>query len=354
MLDEEKNTQESVDKAQIYEFVLLSQLLNQIVKVLKKNNNKLERTKALVFLKNLRKKETNKFIKELDESSLNALKNIKNSVIEEMPKKIKKPKLKKLDNSNYISDFRKYIKSKGVLINGQSLESYLMNNCDKYYNQIANGELTLDNAIRKMVKDMTKDGLQFVYYDHTKRNIDVFVRQSLLFTQKESAQDIRKKYAKENNVTIFEIDAHADSRPSHQFWQGKRFDTTGKDYPTFEQLSNGHGSLEDYGCLHRAYPIFDKNSKQAWTQEELKNINTKPFYFKGVKYTGYEAKQRMRAYERSIRKIKREKNLLESQNLKSDVINMKLKKASKNYNEFCKVYGTYPRNNRTRVVTKKD
>ncbi len=350
-MDEEKNTQDTVDKAQILEYAILTTIVAEFVR-LYKNDSKFERAKAISRLRKLAKEERNKFIKKVDKTTLNALKIANRSVLDEMPKGIKHPKLPPVNNKQIMKDFKKYIKSKGFTVDGQSIESYIITNCDKYFSDIVNGKITLDNAIKKVVKQMSKDGLQFVYYPKTRRNIDVFARQSLLWAQKTSTQDTRNEFAKENEITIFEIDAHADSRPSHQYWQGKRYDTTGKGYPTFEQLSNGHGSLEDYGCLHRAYPVFDKDSKPAWSEEELKNINTKPFSFKEKKYTGYEAKEQMRAYERRIRALKREKNILKSQNITDNRLNMQLKQANKEYKEFCKAYGTYPRNNRTRMITK--
>ena len=353
---EEKNAEKSVELAQIFEFAIMVILLNQLEVVLT-NDTRKQRSESLETIRNQTKKEIDVFIPLLLKESLETLKTSNKQLYDEIPKGMVVPPPNNKWHKQIEEEFKKYIKSKGLVLNGQPLEEFFTNLCDKQVKKIVEGSTTLQNAMKESCHIMAQNGVSIVTYPQPNghainRNIDVYVRQQLLYAQKESTQDTRYKIAEENNVTVFEIDAHADSRPSHQYWQGRRFDTTGKIYPTFEELSNGHGGLDDYGCLHRAYPVFNPKSKPAYTLNELNNINTKPFTYGGIKYTGYEAKQRMRAYERGIRALKREKMLMEEKGLKSKILDNKLANELNAYKSFCNAYGNYPRNDRIRVVNK--
>ena len=56
-------------------------------------------------------------------------------------------------------------------------------------------------------------------------------------------------------------------------------------------------------CLHSAYLIIGI-SEPTYTEEQLRNIDPKPFTYEGKKYTAYEAQQQMRKMERAMRKQK--------------------------------------------------
>ena len=346
--NEEKNAQESIELTQALEFAIMVILLNQFQKVFEKTTEK-QVSESLAKLRKQTKHEIDVFIPLLLKSSSNTLKTSNKQLSKEFDGVIPPPNNKW--HKEIEKDFLKYIKSKGLVLNGQRLESFFASVCDRQVKRIVEGSITLQDAMKEVCHIMAKNGVSIVTYPQGShkaihRNIDVYVRQQLLYAQKESTQDTRYAIAEEQGITTFEIDAHADSRPSHQYWQGRRFDTTGKIYPTFEQLSNGHGSLEDYGCLHRAYPVNPK-TKPAYTSQELKNINTKPFVYEGVKYTGYDAKQRMRAFEREIRSVKKEKLLRESIGAETSDLNFKLRNLNHKYKDFAEAYGTYPRSDRT-------
>ena len=71
----------------------------------------------------------------------------------------------------------------------------------------------------------------------------------------------------------------------------------------------GYGTvtgLKGANCRHDFYPVIEGISEPSYTEEELKNIDPPPFEYNGKTYTYYEATQRQRAMERSMRKTKRE------------------------------------------------
>lgn len=352
-MNNEKNTQESVDLAQSLEYAIMSNILNEFKEVLENDTQK----QRSIALNNIRKNADNEislFVKAITISTLDALNKTSIKVIKDLDKENDlKHYSKNISNwdKKINKNIRKYVRSKGLVLDGQKLEKFFYNLCNSEIKAVVDGTDTIDNIVRRAIKKMSDSGVKIITYENTIRNIDVYVRQELLYAQKMSAHDIRTQFARENDITIFDIDAHPDARPSHQIWQGKRFDTTGKYYPTFEEISHGNGSLSDYGCNHFAYPVTDPNDAPMYTEEMLKNINTTPFTFKGKEYDGYKAKQNMRYLERQIRALKREKALLDKNNLTDKKVNAKLRYKQKEYREFCKAYNTYPRTNRTRIYT---
>lgn len=57
-------------------------------------------------------------------------------------------------------------------------------------------------------------------------------------------------------------------------------------------------------CRHNWYPFFEGISERAWTKEMLDDIDPDPFEFEDKEYTFYEATQKQRQIERTIRKYK--------------------------------------------------
>lgn len=340
----EENTVESVDIAQQLEISILLAMLVEFEKVAN-GGNQAESTN------NLRKqveKETNTFQNAIKLATASSLLKVGNDALKEL-KNAKKLEYYGVKDS--IDSIKKYIKSKGYVLNGQSLETYFYNLCRDEAKAVVEGATTLEKAMERACNKLGNNGVSIVSYENTTRKIDVYVRQELLYAQKQSYQDIIFKYAEDNDITVFETDAHPDARPTHQVWQGKRWDTTGKLYPTFDQLSHGNGDYNDYNCLHVVSPVLNPNSKEPYTDEQLKNINTKPFTFRGKTYDGYEAKQHMRYIERNIRACKREKILLDKMGMDNTKVSQRLKNWQSEYKNFCKAYGTYQRTNRTRVYT---
>lgn len=344
----EQNTQDSVDIAQAFEFAIMLLLLNEFEKVAK-GGNQSENTNTI---RNDVQKEVDSFKKLLEVGILASLNNVNNSTLESLKdaEDIEYYNVSK-HADNMLKNVKKYIKSKGIVLNGQKMETFFYNLCRDEAKAVVEGTTTLEKAMENACHKLGQSGVSIVTYDNTTRKVDVFVRQELLYASKQSYQDIQFKYAEDNNITVFETDAHPDARPTHQVWQGRRWDTTGKLYPTFKELSHGNGDYNDYNCLHVVDPVANPNAPLRYTEDQLKNINTKPFNFRGKTYDGYEAKQRMRYLERQIRACKREKNLLDKKGLDNTKVAQKLKNWQSEYSQFCKVYGTYQRTNRTRVYT---
>ena len=344
----EQNTINSVKEAQLLEFTIMLLLLNEFEKVANGGNQ----SQSTNNIRNELTKEVDKFQKAIEISILATLQDLNKSTLDGLKgaKDIEYYNVSK-HAYNMLDNVKKYVKSKGIVLDGQKMETFFYNLCRDEAKAVVEGTTTLEKAMESVCHKLGQSGVSVVTYDNTTRKVDVFVRQELLYAQKQSYEDIIFKLAEDEGITVFETDAHPDARLTHQVWHGRRWDTSGKLYPTFEQLSHGNGSYRDHGCLHIVKPVEDPTSPPPYTEEQLKNINTPPFKFKGKTYTGIEARERMRYIERQIRACKREKNLLDKKDLDNSKVAQKLKNWQTEYSQFCKAYGTYPRTNRTRVYT---
>lgn len=351
----EDKSQDTINVARLFELGLLSLFIKEY-RIALEADTEMERAQAIARLRNAMQRQCVEFKKKVSKASKNDMKAIGELAYNNLHKKSKKlVKPTKIVNQWQKKNdayWRKYIKTKGtnLVINDKGIIQTFKILLDQDVKGIVEGTLEIDKAVANTIHKLSKAGVDIINYKSgAKRNVEVFVRQQMVYASKESSNDLRKKNAEKDGVTIWEWTAHADARPSHKLWQGKRFDTTGKYYPK----SVSHGEENDYGCLHRAKPVYDKDDPYAYSKKELDNIDTKPFKWNGKTYTGYEAKQQMRAMERKIRQCKREIYLLEENSLNGSEsaksTRYLLKKANSDYTSFCKAYGTYRRSNRLKI-----
>lgn len=251
-LQQESNATNATDIANLLEIAIMVVLLKEIKNTLENENNKAN------SLNNIRKgveKNVALYLPLLIDASKKAIK----SNYDQLSFKGKKPSYNDKFAKESEDYFKKYIKTKGtnfVVGKNQKLPQFFTTFIEKEVKDIVDGTKSINQVIEKAVKQLADSGLKVIDYDSgVTRQIDVFVRQQMLYAQKQSTQDIRDRFAEENEITIFEFDAHPNARPSHKIWQGKRYDITGKEYPTLDQLT--HGEHNDYGCRHRAYPVYN-------------------------------------------------------------------------------------------------
>lgn len=254
----------------------------------------------------------------------------------------------KLDlENNLIKETAEYIKSLGFVdVSGsKDIMIFYQNQLDAGVQNVVSGRMTKEQAVESCVKNLANSGLKTIdYASGISRQLDTATRQNIQYGGKETTRLITDSNAKNMGTTIFEFDAHSNARPSHRSWQGKRFDTTGKDYPTKDRLTNGHDG--DYGCLHRYYPIPNKEVDYAVSSDMIKQMDTNPFNFNGKKYDGYQAKEQQRLMERQIRAKKREINLLKANGQNTVIQNARLKELDTKYKSFCEAAQTYPKTTR--------
>ena len=354
----EERERKSVKRASVFELGMMIFISNKIREVLEKNTEENAKfneilAKSLVDLRKFTKKESKSLKKDVIKESKKDLEENKQGTLDLIKEASGKPIKKKLkmDLQNDTSKrWKKYIKSNAntYAIGKDKLPVFFTKIVQEEVKNVVGGKCTIDDSCRKAISKLADSGVKIVEYDTgVKRNVDVWVRQQMQYAEKESSQEINNKCAKDMGVTVFEFDAHANARPSHKKWQGKRYDTQGKLYPSLYELT--HGEEKDYGCRHFAQPVWDVDMPYAYTKEQLKNIDTKPFTFQGKEYEGYEARQYQRELERNIRALKREVILLDNQGLSSTEAKIKLKHANATYKAFSSEMGDRVHNDRLRI-----
>lgn len=138
----------------------------------------------------------------------------------------------------------------------------------------------------------------------------------------------------------WEISAHGGSAPDHEPIQGKQYPDK-----VFEKLNNSLvRRIGTLNCGHSAMPVILGVNEPQYTAEELEEFrrkNEEGITYEGKHYTLYEATQRQRSLERSIRKTKRKILIDEatgdSEKLQQDQI--RLVRTREEYHRFSKAAG---------------
>lgn len=227
---------------------------------------------------------------------------------------------------------------------------------DYAYMQVMTGAVDHNTAIKNATRRLTEGGLQFVDYASGVRcHADVAARRAVLTGLSQMTGKISEHNAAELGTDIVEVDAHAGARPDHAEWQGKWYSLSGKSkkYPSLKAVT-GYGTvtgLKGANCRHDFYPVIEGISEPSYTEEELKNIDPPPFEYNGKTYTYYEAPQKQRAMERSMRKTKREILAADATNDKDSFAekSVLLRRQKEEYGRFSKAAGLSVRNERAQV-----
>lgn len=227
---------------------------------------------------------------------------------------------------------------------------------DYAYMQVMTGAVDHNTAIRNATRRLTEGGLQFVDYASGVRcHADVSARRAVLTGLSQMTGKVSEHNAAELGTDIVEVDAHAGARPDHAEWQGKWYSLSGKSkkYPSLKAVT-GYGTvtgLKGANCRHDFYPVIEGISEPSYTEEELKNIDPPPFEYNGKTYTYYEATQRQRAMERSMRKTKREILAADATDDKDRFTekSVLLRRQKEEYGRFSKAAGLSLRNERAQV-----
>ena len=129
------------------------------------------------------------------------------------------------------------------------------------------------------------------------------------------------------------------------------------EYPDFLEKC-GYGSVTGIGganCRHSYWPYIEGVSERTYTDAELEAMkpeNRPKIQFEGREYDDYQAAQKQRQIERTVRKLKRRKTAFEAAGLKEDAqaANIRLRRLSKEYSEFSKAAGLPEQRERMKVL----
>ena len=189
---------------------------------------------------------------------------------------------------------------------------YYQDTLDNAVMGIASGVFDYNTVIKKVISEMTNSGLRTVDYETGWSNrVDVAARRSVMTGLSQLTAKVNENNAKELDTDMYEVTWHSGARPSHQVWQGKWY--THKQLVTICGLGSVTG-LCGANCYHDYYPVIPGISEPAYTDDELKRMNAEentPVSYNGREYTKYEALQRQRKLETTMRAQRQQIHLLE-------------------------------------------
>lgn len=190
---------------------------------------------------------------------------------------------------------------------------------------LASGAFDYNMLIRRVVGELTASGLRTVDYasGHSNR-VDVAARRALLTGMGQLTGQISRTNGQALGTDKYEVDWHPGARPEHAVWQGRVW--------TYQQLVDvcGLGSgpgLLGWNCRHTYYPFLEGVSERNYPDEWLAEMDKKEaekIPYRGRSYNAYEATQKQRQMETSMRAQRQKAQLLQQGGAdKDDIINAK-------------------------------
>lgn len=233
--------------------------------------------------------------------------------------------------------------------------------------QVQSGAISYNQAIRYAVKQLADSGIRVATYESGHRDqIDVAVRRAVMT----GVNQLCQKYAEQSEdylgTDLVEVSAHIGARDTgvgpenHKGWQGKvyrwseKLGTSYQVYPDFVETT-GYGTgpgLGGWNCRHHYFPYIEGVSERTYTDEQLAHIDDDHnIEFEGKHYTAYEATQKQRQIERTVRKLKREQTAYKAAGLTEEeqAVTARIRRLNAEYKAFSEAAGLPMQRERMRV-----
>lgn len=190
------------------------------------------------------------------------------------------------------------------------LADYYQQTLDNAMLDISSGAFDYNTVLKRTVREMTNSGLRTVDYATGWSNrVDVAARRAVMTGMTQLTAQVNEQNAGQLDTDWFEISWHSGARPSH-WWGGKWY--TKEQLTSICKLGDVQG-LCGANCYHDYSPVIPGISVPTYTDEELDELNRKekePVEYNGKRYTKYEALQRQRRLETTMRAQRQEMALL--------------------------------------------
>lgn len=210
--------------------------------------------------------------------------------------------------------------------------------CDFAFEKVVTGAQDYNSAVRDATRGLAEKGIRVLdYATGVHRSLETAVRQNVMG----GLGIMNEQIAQQNHDLLgcdgWEISAHGGCAPDHEPTQGKQY--SDEEYTRLNNsLVRRIGTLN---CGHSAMPIILGVNDPQYTDAELEEFrqqNEDGVTYEGKHYTLYEATQRQRKFERSIRKRKHrilvDEHLGDKDALQTDQIRLQLLKQE--YKRFSK------------------
>lgn len=213
--------------------------------------------------------------------------------------------------------------------------------------EIMSGAIDYNQAIKSSVRQLADSGLRYVTYESGHHDhIDVAARRAVMTGVSQLCAKYTEQSAEYLNTPYFEVSAHIGARDkgkgwaNHREWQGKVYSTKDHDkYPNIYDVC-GLGrvdGLEGANCRHIRTAFVDGVMERTYTDKQLSHIDDgRDVDFEGRHYSAYEATQKQRQIERTVRKLERRRTAFEAQGNteEAQAARIKIRRLRKEYKAF--------------------
>lgn len=256
----------------------------------------------------------------------------------------------------------------------EGIENAYRRELDKAVIKICSGTFSQDKVVRDVVHDLAQSGLRSIdFASGYSMQLDTAARLAVRTGCHQLAGKIQDENIKQTGENLVYVSKHWGARntgtghANHEQWQGRvYFIKEGKDYSeeakrigqdyitdlwraTGYSVDGAHESdptgLYGYNCRHRHYVWFEGASSFPKNHYEKEPA---PVTIDGKTYDYYAMTQKMRAMERNIRSLKREKEAEEALGDDTRELQVKIKEKTAKYKEFCKTCGVQEETSRLR------
>lgn len=233
----------------------------------------------------------------------------------------------------------------------QSKQAYV-DTVDKAYMKVISGAFDYQSAIDTACRELANKGVTL--QDKLGRNVqlEVAVRRNVLTGIRETVNHMNRDIEEYLGCNGYEVTAHIGARPTHAEAQGQQYALNKKDSQKY-----GIGLWKDvehlwseYNCRHTYFGIILGISEPVYAESDLKEYKNATVLLNGKEVPYYEATQKQRRIENSIRKQKRTIQTLEKAGKDTIIERTQLRELQKKYNEFCKETGLQKDYSRIKVT----
>lgn len=188
----------------------------------------------------------------------------------------------------------------------QNTEKLFLDAMNKTYLQVSTGVKSYNQAINDVVREVSPKASQVVYPTGVTRSIEAAVRMNILTSVNQMSGQLQIMRAEQMEWDLMELSAHAGARPTHEVWQGEIVSLSGRNgYLSLDDIGYGTaGGFQGVNCRHTWFPYYEGSSRN-YTQSELYDLQNKSVHYNGLTMSEYDATQKQRMMERSIRDDKK-------------------------------------------------
>lgn len=228
----------------------------------------------------------------------------------------------------------------------ENISTVFQKELDQAVVKVASGSFSYDQAVKDCIRTLSKSGLRTIDYASGRTyQLDTASRMCIRTCVSQLSGKITEANIEKTDVKLVITSQHIGARPEHVVWENQVFSYDGKSkkYPDFVS-STGYGSVEGLkgaNCTHEFYPFWEGISEIPEDK-----VEPDPVEVDGTTYTYYEATQKQRQMERSIRADKRERDALATIGEDTTEIQNRISKKTNDYHAFSSAVGIRAKDNR--------